>query len=424
MAGQDNSCGPAGPVGSAFTYPLVGLYALMLSAAGLPLYIHLPQFAAVELGINLGALGVILLAIRLFDLLQDPVIGWAIDRWPGAQGAFAGAAALGLAAGFPLLFGLERGEDVTPRLVASLLLLYTAYSLGSILLYSRSTSFARRPGANELVVVATYREGGALAGVLLAAIAPAALVALGAGASGYPAFGLALGLVALAAALLCRPIWQRLPAAGQGLSLAGLAAAGGVRLLALGLVNGLPVAITSTLFLFFVEDRLALKGTAGPLLVLFFLGAGLSIPVWSAIARRIGPRATLGISMPLAIAAFAGSAFLGAGDFAAFAVICLISGATLGAETLLLPAMFSVALARAGLQASLAFGVWTLAGKLGLSIAAFLVMPVLDWNGFQPNGPNTPAALDMLTFLYAVLPCGLKVIGTVLVWRLPKDGAA
>ncbi|MFD1810104.1 MFS transporter [Gemmobacter lanyuensis] len=162
MAGQDNSCGPAGPVGSAFTYPLVGLYALMLSAAGLPLYIHLPQFAAVELGINLGALGVILLAIRLFDLLQDPVIGWAIDRWPGAQGAFAGAAALGLAAGFPLLFGLERGEDVAPRLVVTLLLLYTAYSLGSILLYSRSTSFARRPGADELVVVATYREGARL----------------------------------------------------------------------------------------------------------------------------------------------------------------------------------------------------------------------------------------------------------------------
>ena len=63
---------------------------------------------------------------------------------------------------------------MTPRLVASLLLLYTAYSLGSILLYSRSTSFARRPGDDELVVVATYREGGALAGVLLAAIAPAA----------------------------------------------------------------------------------------------------------------------------------------------------------------------------------------------------------------------------------------------------------
>lgn len=406
------------------TYPLVSLYALMLAAAGLPLYIHLPQFAAVQLGINLGALGVILLAIRLVDLLQDPVIGWAIDRWPRAQAGFALAAALGLAVGFPLLFGLQPGAQIIPQLIGCLVLLYTSYSLGSILLYSRSTSLARKSGAAELVVVATYREGGALLGVLIAAIAPAGLVALGAGGAGYPAFGMALGLVAFAAALLCRPIWRRAPVAGQAMSMAGLAQSGGLRLLVLGLVNGLPVAITSTLFLFFVEDRLALGGMAGPLLVLFFLGAALSIPVWARVSRVIGPRATLGISMPLAIAAFAGTAVLGPSDLLPFAVICLVSGATLGAETLLLPAMFSVALARAGLQASLAFGIWALAGKLGLSLAAFIVMPLLDWTEFKPNQGNDAAALNMLTFLYALLPCALKVLGAMLVWRLPRDPKA
>ena len=49
-------------------YPRVSLYALMLAAAGIPLYIHLPRFAAVNLGIGLGVIGTILLLIRLVDL--------------------------------------------------------------------------------------------------------------------------------------------------------------------------------------------------------------------------------------------------------------------------------------------------------------------------------------------------------------------
>jgi len=158
--------------------------------------------------------------------------------------------------------------------------------------------------------------------------------------------------------------------------------------------------------------------------VLFFLGAGLSVPAWSRLAQRIGTRATLAISMPLAIAGFAGAAFVGPGQLGAFAVICLASGVALGAETLLLPAMFSIALARSGLQASLAFGIWAFAGKLGLSLAAFLVMPVLAWTGFAPSQPNGPQALMTLTLLYAVLPCGLKLLAMVLVWRLPKEPAA
>jgi GPH family glycoside/pentoside/hexuronide:cation symporter len=59
-------------------YPRVSLYALMLAAAGIPLYIHLPRFASVQLGIGLGTVGTVLLAIRLIDLVQDPAIGCSI----------------------------------------------------------------------------------------------------------------------------------------------------------------------------------------------------------------------------------------------------------------------------------------------------------------------------------------------------------
>jgi Na+/melibiose symporter-like transporter len=404
-------------------YPRVSLYALMLAAAGIPLYIHLPQFAAINLGLGLGTVGVVLMVIRVIDLVQDPLIGWAIDRWPRAQIGFAMAAAGGLAFGFPMLFWLQPGPHVVAKLVAILVLLFTAYSLGTILLYGRSATLAERPDAEALVTLAAYREGGTLAGVIVAAIAPAVLVGLGASALGYPAFGLFLGAVSVVTALVTLPLWRRKALPGAPASLNGLAQAGALRLLALALVNSLPVAITSTLFLFFVEDRLALAGMAGPLLTLFFLSAGLSVPVWTRVSQKIGPKATLLISMPMAIAGFIGAAFLGPGDLWPFALICLAAGAALGAETVLLPAMFSVALTRAGLQASLAFGIWTFAGKLGLALAAFLVMPLLEWNGFAPGQANDAHALSTLTLAYAVIPCVLKLGSLVLVMRLPASGA-
>lgn len=403
-------------------YPRVSLYAMMLAAAGIPLYIHLPRFASVNLGISLGAIATILLLIRLVDLVQDPLLGWMIDRWPGAQSLFAMVAAMGLAIGFPLLFSLAPGEGVIAALVGTLILLFSAYSLGMILLYGRSATLAKTPKADDLMTLAAYREAGMLAGVVIAAIAPAVLMNTGAAAQGYPAFGLLLGAMACVAAILSLPIWRRPPVLGEGLSLSGLASAGALRLLLLALVNSLPVAVTSTLFLFFVEDRLQLAGQAGPLLVLFFLSAGLSVPAWTALSRRVGRKMTLVIAMPLAILGFVGAASLDVGNLTGFAVICVASGAALGADMVVLPAMFSVVLTRAGLNASTAFGIWSFAGKLGLALAAFAVLPLLERSGFQPGLPNTKSALNTLNTAYAIVPCLLKLCAFGLVLALPtKD---
>lgn len=404
-------------------YPRVSLYAMMLASAGIPLYIHLPQFASVNLGIGLGALGGILLGIRLFDLVQDPLIGWAIDRWPQSQLWFALAAAGGLAVGFPLLFGLSAGPLVVPNLVLVLLLLFSAYSLGMILLYGRSATLAKQSTPRELMTLAAFREAGMLSGVIFAAIAPAVLVALGAAGQGYAAFGLVLGGFALFTAAATRPVWMRPAVTGQPLSAMALTQAGALRLLTLAVLNSLPVALTSTLFLFFVEDRLQLAGYAGPLLVLFFLCAGLSVPLWARLSQRVGPKQTLLIAMPLAIASFAGAAALGPGSLLGFAVICAVSGATLGADMVLLPAMFSIALTKAGLNASAAFGIWSFAGKLALALAAALALPLLEQQGFRPGTDNSQQALTALALAYAVLPCILKTAAFAFALTLPSERA-
>jgi Na+/melibiose symporter-like transporter len=402
-------------------YPRVSLYALMLAAAGIPLYIHLPRFASVNLGIDLAVIGAILLFIRLIDLVQDPLIGWAIDKWHHRQNLFAMLAVGGLATGFPLLFSLRFGPNVVVELTLILILLFSAYSLGMILLYGRSATLAKNTSAHELINLAAYREAGMLAGVVMAATAPAIFVGFGARNDGYPAFGIFLGVVAIVVGFSTRPIWKRSVVPSKGLSLAGLANAGAFRLLLLALVNSLPVALTSTLFLFFVEDRLQLTGKAGILLLLFFVCAGLSVPLWLRLSRRVGTKITLAIAMPLSILGFIGAAFLSAGNMIGFAAICVASGAALGADMVVLPAMFSVALTKAGLNASAAFGLWSFAGKLSLALAAFFALPLLEVSGFNPGQANSAAALNTLNIAYAILPCLLKLAAFGLVLTLPTQ---
>jgi GPH family glycoside/pentoside/hexuronide:cation symporter len=56
------------------------LFAGVLSAAGLPIYMHAPKFFFDQYGVGLGALGAVLFGLRLLDVVQDPALGWFSGR--------------------------------------------------------------------------------------------------------------------------------------------------------------------------------------------------------------------------------------------------------------------------------------------------------------------------------------------------------
>ena len=401
-------------------YLNVSLFAMLLAAAGLPLYIHLPRFATTELGLSLSTVGVILIGIRLLDFLQDPLIGRAIDRWREAGPAFAWAAALGMAGGFVMLFSIPPLVSTEIWLVLSLVLVFSAYSLGSILFYGQSAAIAGSGASRDMYRLATFREAGMITGIILAAIAPVALGGL-TGGSGYVAFGYVLALGAVFVAFQTRGLWRQAARPEAPLTFDALKSSGGMQLLLLAFVNSLPVAITSTLFLFFVEDALMLPDLSGPFLILFFLAAGLSVPFWSRLVTAHGARQVLAPAMIVAIIAFIGASLLPAGAAWGFAAICLASGAALGADMVILPALFATRLAQAGLQAGQAFGVWSFAAKSSLALAALLLLPALELSGFTPGGDNSAQALSTLTFAYAILPCLLKLLAIGMVLKLPRE---
>ena len=402
--------------------PAYALFAAMLASAGLPIYIHAPKVYADGFGVSLAALGAVLFGLRLIDLVQDPALGWLagrLGRWRGAAAgggvAVLGAAMLGLFAVTP---------PVAPLWWFALMLtaLFSAYSFLTLLFYARGVERAAALGAGGHLRLAGWREGGALAGVSLAALAPAVLAP--AMAAPYAGFAAGFAVLCLAAVVAMRGDWGagRVAAGDDGPGFgAVLADPLARRLLLLALLNAAPLAVTATLFLFFVESRLAAPGWEGPLLLLFFVAAAAAAPVWSRAARRHGARRVLLAAMALSIAAFGWAALLGPGDVWPFAVICLASGAALGADMVILPALFSRRLAEAGLGAGAdrGFGLWSFASKFTLAFAAAVLLPLLDRAGFTSAGPNPETALATLGALYALLPCALKLVAAALLAATP-----
>jgi GPH family glycoside/pentoside/hexuronide:cation symporter len=244
-------------------------------------------------------------------------------------------------------------------------------------------------------------------GVCVASVAPTAL-----DATGNPYGNFALGFVALCAAALwmMRRNWT---GGGGAMGDTGFRAVLSDRiarrLLIVALMNAAPVAVSSTLFLFYVESVLDAPGWEGPLLLLFFLAAAGSAPLWTRLARRFGARSMLLGAMALAIASFSLVLLLGPGDTTAFAVICLASGAALGADFALLPALFARRMEVVAPEAGAAFGLWAFVSKFTLAFAAVVLLPTLEIAGFRSGGENPQGALDLLTYLYALVPCGLKL---------------
>ena len=63
------------------------------------------------------------------------------------------------------------------------------------------------------------------------------------------------------------------------------------------------------------------------------------------------------------------------------------------------------------------FGWWSAASKLNLALAAGLALPLLQALGYQQGLPS-PASLQALSTVYALLPCALKLLAMALLWWL------
>ena len=382
------------------------IFAIMLGAAGLPIYIHAPKFFVDQYGVSLGALGAALFVLRLLDFVQDPLLGTLAEKTSVARARPVWAAIAVMALGMVGLFAIT--PPIAPVLWFSLTLLcvFSGFSFLTIRLYAQGvTNF----GAERQLALARWRETGSLLGVCCAAMAPSLLFAMT--DRPFAAFAVGFAGLAIIAGFVMSKHWS--PTAQERRSGGGFSTALAdpvVRqLLILAVLNTAPVAVSSTLFLFFVESRLQAPDMAGLLLILFFISAAISAPLWTFLAGRFGPRPVLLVAMIAAIVSFFYAFFLQSGQVNAFMLICIASGVTLGADLSILPAVFAKRLAVTKAQAAVGFGFWNFASKLSLALAAIIVLPALERFGYQPGMTNTQSGLLALSMGYAAVPCILKL---------------
>jgi glycoside/pentoside/hexuronide:cation symporter, GPH family len=395
-------------------------FSAMLAMAGLPIYIHAPKFYVDEFGVSLTALGSVLFALRLIDFVQDPVLGWLAQATAAHRAAMVAGAGAVMAAAMLGLFAVE--PPVAPLLWFALTLtaLFSAFSFLTICFYAQGVAKAEAMGAGGHVRLAAWRESGALLGVCIAAAAPTLLV-LGPNPP-FEAFAILFGAYALGAVWAMRGEWSSVPAQGGALDGFGAVLGDPVarRLLGVAFLNAFPVAVSSTLFLFFVESRLDAPGWEGPLLLLFFLSAAAAAPVWARLARAQGEKPMLLAGMVLAIVAFGFAALLGPGDQVWFALICVASGAALGADLTLLSAIFARRMARILPEGAAGFALWAFVSKATLAVTAITILPFLEWRGFAGPGSAEPA-LTTLALTYALVPCALKLLAIALLATTPLE---
>lgn len=403
-----------------------GFMGFPLAFVALPLYVLWPHHMAANYGVTLAALGALLLGMRLLDAVVDPAIGRWVD-WRASHKNINKIGTWRLSAFISLLLfvgiwalffptSLVTG-DTTGVLIWSGFALAVTYFAFSWLTVAHHSWGARLGGTDtQRGRVVAWREGFGLCGVLVASVLPTL--------AGLPALVTALGL-ALAAGVW---LWSRAVVPEVSLvqiegkapsAWAPLALRPFRRLLAVYVVSGMASAIPATLVLFFIQDRLQAPESLQPaFLGGYFLCAALSIGLWLKAVGRWGLVRTWGLGMGLSVAVFGWVAFLGAGDWPWFLLVCALSGAALGADLVLPPAMLAGLIGEAGERGrseGAFMGWWGFATKLNLALAAGLALPLLGWLGYAP-GQQDPQALAALTVAYAVVPCVLKLGAAALLY--------
>jgi GPH family glycoside/pentoside/hexuronide:cation symporter len=397
-----------------------GLFGLPLSLLALPVYVVVPQLYAGTLGLSLTAVGSLLLAARLLDAFIDPALGGWMDRAAVTRGhtGFVLMSLLPLSAGYLALFHppMMSTDYLYLWFGVSLLVVYLGFSMATIAHNSWGASLTQQRG--ERARLTATREACALVGVVMAAALPMMI-----GMAGLSLVFIVL--LAITAFVLLRFAPRALLRTTEGAPAHSVMLPLRERqfrwLLAVFAVNGIAAAIPATLFMFFASDGLQLPEYAGMFLVLYFFAAALALPAWAKLAVHVGEANAWLAGMLLAVSAFVWTAQLESGALVSFAVICVLSGAALGADLALPPALLAGVIGAAGhsgQREGAYFGLWSWMTKLNLALAAGIALPLLDWLGYAP-GNASEEGLRALVIGYALLPCGLKVGAGLLLWRSP-----
>lgn len=397
---------------------------LPLAAFGVALPVTLPEYYATHVGLSIGVVGVVFMAVRLIDIAFDPLVGWGMDRtrtrfgryrpWMAASTPILMLAAL-------MVFVLVRPGAGPVYLFAWLLVLYVGFSIGTLAQLGWASVLA--PEYDQRSRVYAWWQVFNIIGVIAILVLPAAVIQLGLG--DYIAGVHIMGWAIIAAlpltivlALMRAPEPVNAGAAphgGFGAYLALLKRPAVVKLLTCDLLLGVAPGITgSLLFFFFDQVKGYGRAEASIFMLLYFVGGLVGAPIWARLANRVGKDKALAIASLIFAGLYFAATLLPGGNFGLTAGAMFIAGLPYAAGLFLLRAMMADAGDEVKLETGvdrtgLMFSILSATTKIGhvLALIPYLILQTVGFQAIAPAGGNSAASLLVLQILFVAAPAVL-----------------
>jgi len=414
------------------------------AAMAIPVAIHVNPFYSDTVLVPLAWVALAAALARILDAMIDPFVGWLSDhtqtRWgrrrPWIAVATPIAALVFIALFTPPTWLSTEGAAVwfgtCMMLFFTLNMLYGLphAALGPELTldyHERSTLFS-------------VREGFALLGTLVAAVVPGILIKQMADERrAFASMALAYGALMVALYWL---LVVRVRERPDFVSRKSNPLVPGVRrslrnrpfsvLFLCYVVASIPGAIPGLLMPYF--NRYVLNpppidaGTAQSWLSIFlaayFLSGLVCLPLWLALAKRIGKLNAWLTSFIMGITGGIALFTLGAGDNVACLVVISWAGSSFGAGLFLPPAIQADVIdydeLHTGKRREAQYlALWGLVPKFIVIPSASLPLALLAWLGYQPNVAQSPEVLMAIRGVFALTPAAFSIAAFFIAWRFP-----
>lgn len=399
-----------------------------------PVAVFIPRFYTSDMGVPIALVATILLVVRLFDVVTDPLMGYISDHTRtrfGRRRPWILAATPIMMLSIYMLFMPPEGAGWVHLFIWNMLLsiaitmmLIPYYAWGAEL----STDYYERSR------ITGGRAMAGISGSLMAQLVPgAALLLFGIGGSsvvlqlvGTTMLVVMPVCVALTLTKTPEPLSNHRSVVPVLKGLKLMWGNGPFKQLVLAfMIGSIGLNITTPLYLFFIADVLNAEDKAIFMLIFFFLTSFTAVPFWVWLAGRIGKHRAYLAAFFILASAHPFYLLLGEGDFWWMLPITLATGFASGGFSATLPNSMKAdvvdldTLNSGENRAALFFSAWSFAQKATSSIGGAIALYGLALFGFVAGGDNGPDELFGVRFLFSTFPSIFFLAGAAIVWKYP-----